>query len=206
MSDKPGDHPLPHAELDQREPLIYTLKAGTTIFRIHPSGYGAVFFGRAGNYRYDAPDCPNGSFGVMYAGEDLDCCFIESFGQTTGLPAMSGAYLEGRHFAELQLQSDLRFADLVEPGSLSRIGADGRLLTGSYKISQQWSAALRNHPARPDGIRYRSRRDPAKIAYAIYECPSSTFSVSEHGSLMEPKNRSRLNRLLQLYHVDLIEV
>ena len=67
----------------------------------------------------------------MYAGEDLDCCFIESFGQTTGLPAMSGAYLEGRHFAELQLQSDLRFADLVEPGSLSRIGADGRLLTGS---------------------------------------------------------------------------
>ena len=103
-------------------------------------------------------------------------------------------------------ESDLRFADLVEPGSLSRIGADGRLLTGSYKISQQWSAALRNHPARPDGIRYRSRRDPAKIAYAIYECPSSTFSVSEHGSLMEPKNRSRLNRLLQLYHVDLIEV
>ena len=203
MTDRPGDHPLPHPELDQREVLIQTLKAGTTIFRMHPSGCTAVYFGRTGNYRYDAPD---GSFGVMYAGEDLDCCFIESFGQTAGVPAVSGAYLEGRDFAEIQLQSNLRLADLVEPGSLSRIGADERLLTGPYSISQRWSAALRKHPTKPNGIRYRSRRDPAKIAYAIYDCPSTTFSVSEHGSLMEPRNRSQLNRLLELYKVDLIEV
>ncbi len=204
MSEKPGEHPLPHAELHQREPIIHTLEAGVVIFRIHPGAYGAVFFGRTGNYRYDAPDCPNGSFGVMYAGEDLDCCFIESFGQTAGVPAVSSAYLEERHFAELQLQSALRFVDLVEPGSLSRIGADGRLLTRSYKISQQWSAAFRNHPAKPDGIRYRSRRDPAKIAYAIYDCPMTTFEVTEHGSLMSPRNRARLNRLLQLDQVDLV--
>ena len=206
MTDGPGDHPLPHAKLDLREPLIHKLRAGTTIFRIHPSTYGAIFFGRTGNYRYDAPDCPNGSFGVMYAGEDLDCCFIESFGQTIGTPAVSGAYLEGRHFAEMELQSDLRLVDLVESGSLSRIGADGRLLTGSYKISQQWSAALRKHPTKPDGIRYRSRRDPANVAYAIYDRPIATFRVTEHGSLMDPKNRSQLNRLLRLYQVDLIDV
>jgi hypothetical protein len=203
MTDKPGDHPPPHAELNKREPLIHILKIGTVIFRIHPSVYGAVFFGRTGNYRYDAPD---GSFGVMYAGEDLDCCFIESFGATIGAPAVSGKYLEQRDYAEMQPQSDLRCVDLAAPGSLSRLGADGRLLTGSYKISQQWSAALRNHPCKPDGIRYRSRRDPAKIAYAIYDHPTVKFSVSEQGSLMEPKNRPQLNRLLEVYKVDLFDV
>jgi hypothetical protein len=205
MSDKPGEHPAPHPQLARRKPLIHTLKTGTTIFRIHPAAFGAVFFGKTGNYRYDAPDCPDGSFGVMYAGEDLDCCFIESFGQTTGAPAVTVAYLEERHFAEMQLQSDLHLVDLFESGSLSRIGADGRLLTGSYKISQQWSAALRSHPTKPDGIRYRSRRDPAKVAYAIYERPSSTFAVTEHGSLMDMKNRAQLNRLLDLYQVDLLD-
>jgi hypothetical protein len=206
MSDKPGDHPLPHAELDQRHPLVITLSAGKIIFRIHPVGYGAVFFGKTGNYRYDAPDCPNGSFGVMYAGEDLDCCFIESFGQTTGIPAVSGAYLETRGFAEMQLQRDLRLADLAESGSLSHIGADGRLLTGPYRISQQWSAALKKHPTKPDGLRYRSRRDPAKIAFAIFDCPTNTFKVTERGSLMDTANRLELNRLLKLYDVDLIDV
>lgn len=206
MSSTPGDHPYPHSELNQREPLIHTLTEGTVIFRIHPSAQGVIFFGRTGNHRYDAPDCPNGSFGVMYTGEDLDCCFIECFGQTTGVPAVSGAYLEQRDFAELELKVDLRFVDLVATGGLSRIGADGRLLTGAYEISQRWSAALREHPSKPDGIRYRSRRDPSKVAYAIYDCSASTFDVTEHGSLMDLRNRSMLNRLLQLYDVDLIDV
>jgi hypothetical protein len=33
----------------------------------------------------------------------------------------------------------------------TRVGADGRLFTGSHKIAQQWSAALRAHPCKPDG-------------------------------------------------------
>ncbi len=114
--------------------------------------------------------------------------------------------MEDRYLAELELTKDLSFIDLAETGGLSRIGADARLLTGSYKIAQQWSAALRKHPAKPDGIRYRSRRDPARIAYAVYECPRSTFKVTNRGSLMNPANRKLLNELLELYKVDLIDV
>ncbi len=114
--------------------------------------------------------------------------------------------MEDRYLAELELTKDLSFIDLAETGGLFRIGADARLLTGSYKIAQQWSAALRKHPAKPDGIRYRSRRDPARIAYAVYECPRSTFKATNRGSLMNPANRKLLNELLELYKVDLIDV
>lgn len=206
MSDRPGDHPPPHAELGRRQPLLYVLKEGAVIFRLHRRVHEAVFFGKTGNNRFDAPDCPSGSYGVMYAGEDPHCCFIESCGQTTGAPAVSGAYLEGRYLAELELTRAVTFIDLAESGGLSHLGADARLLTGSYKIAQQWSAALRKHPVKPDGIRYRSRRDPGRVAYAIYECPRSTFKVTNRGSLMNPANRKLLNELLDLYKVDLIDV
>jgi hypothetical protein len=206
MIDKPGDHPGPHPELDGRTPLAVTLKKGTVIFRLHRRIHDPLFFGKTGDYRFDAPDCPNGSFGVMYAGADPHCCFIESCGQTMGVPAVSGDYLTDRHIAEIELMKDLSFIDLAGTGALSHVGADARLMSGSYPIAQQWSAALRGHPVRPNGLRYLSRRDPTRIAFAIYDCPRSTFRVTNRGSLMDSANRLLLNELLSLYNVDLIDV
>jgi RES domain len=204
MIDLPGDHPPPHTGLDRQKPLIFTLKKGDLLYRHHQSIHGPVFFGMTGNYRFDAPDCPSGSFGVLYAGADPHCCFIESCGSTTGTPAVSGAYLQAREIARIELAEDLRFIDLAASGGLSHIGADARLLSGSYRISQQWSAALRSHPTKPDGIRYLSRHDPTRVAYAIYTRLASSFRSSSLGSLMDPKNRALLNRLLTDYQVDLI--
>ena len=111
-----------------------------------------------------------------------------------------------RYLAELELTRDLTFIDLAATGGLSHLGADAQLLTGSYKIAQQWSAALRKHPVKPDGIRYRARHDPSRVAYAIYDCPRSTFKATNRGSLMNPANRKLLNELLDLYNVELIDV
>jgi hypothetical protein len=206
MTDKPGDHPPPHPELDRRKPIIFNLKSGTVIFRLHPRIHDPVFFGRTGNFRFDAPDCPDGSFGVMYTGEDPQCCFIESCGQATGAPAVSGAYLADRHLAEMEVIKDMRFIDLAASGGLSAIGADARLMSGSYTVAQQWSRALRNHPSKPDGIRYLSRHDPTRAAFAIYDCPRTTFKITDLGSLMDTSNRTLLSNLLDLYQVDLIDV
>jgi hypothetical protein len=202
--DLPGDHPLPHSGLDRQKPLIFTLKKGDLLYRHHQSIHGPIFFGMTGNYRFDAPDCPSGSFGVLYAGADSHCAFIESCGPTTGTPAVSGAYLQAREIARIELAEDLRFIDLAASGGLSHIGADARLLSGSYRISQQWSAALRNHPTKPDGIRYLSRHDPTRVAYAIYTRQPSSFQLSSLGSLMDPKNRALLNQMLTDYLVDLM--
>jgi hypothetical protein len=92
----------------------------------------------------------------------------------------------------------------VEPGGLTRIGADGRLFTGSYKIAQRWSAALKKHPTKPDGMRYRSRHAPERIAYAIYSRSPATFAVSSMGSFTDPANERLFRTILKTYKFALI--
>ena len=205
MTDMPGEHPLPHPELHAQTPLIFTLKIGDVLYRHHQSVHDPIYFGMSGNYRFDDPDCPTGaSFGVLYTGGDTHCCFIESCGSTTGVPAVSGAYLDAREIARLELTEELRFIDLASSGGLTRLGADARLVTGSYKVAQRWFAALRLHPSNPDGIRYLSRHDPTRVAYAIFTRPCTTFNVISLGSLTASPNRTTLNQLLRDYNVDLI--
>ncbi|HLH36236.1 MAG TPA: RES family NAD+ phosphorylase [Alloacidobacterium sp.] len=205
MTDQPGDHPLPHRELTSQTPLIFTVKSSDVLYRHHRADKDPIYFGTSGNNRFDDPDCRAGhAFGVLYSGEDPQCCFIESCGGTTGVPAVSGAYLDARAMATLELTEDLHFVDLYSTGGLTRIGADGRLFTGSYKIAQRWSRALRAHPSKPDGIRYPSRHDHTRIAYAIFSRPPSTFKTGSLGSLMAPGNRALLDDILSLYQVELL--
>ena len=164
MTEMPGDHPLPHPELHTQAPLIFIVNVGAVLYRHHQSVHDPIYSGTSGNYRFDDPEGPAGaSFGVLYTGEDPHCCFIESCGATTGVPAVSGAYLDTREIARLEMAEELRFIDLASSGGLTHIGADARLVTGSYKIAQRWSAALRLHPSKPDGIRYPSRHDPTRV-------------------------------------------
>jgi hypothetical protein len=205
MTELPGEHPLPHPELSMQTPLIFTVKVGEILYRHHPTVNDPLYFGMSGNNRFDDPDCATGAtFGVLYLGEDPHCCFIESCGATTGVPAVSGAYLDARSIAKIELTEELRFVDLASSGGLTHVGADGRLLTGSYRVAQRWSAALRLHPAKPDGIRYLSRHDPTRIAYAIFTRSTAGFKVSSMGPLTAYANRALLNQLLRDYNVDLI--
>jgi len=205
MIDPPGDHPLPHPELDSQEPIIFVVHQGEVLYRHHQSIHDPIFFGMTGRYRFDDPECPSaGSFGVLYAGGDPECCLLESCGSTTGVPAVSGAYLDARQIARMELTEDIRFIDMVEPGGFTSIGADGRLVTGSYKIAQQWSAALKKHPSKPDGIRYRSRHAPERIAYAIYSRSRATFLVSSMGSFTDPANEALFKIILKTYKFALL--
>jgi hypothetical protein len=120
------------------------------------------------------------------------------------VPAVSGAYLDARAIARIELTESLRFVDLVSDGGLASIGADGRLATGSYVVAQRWSSALKKHPLKPDGIRYRSRHAPERIAYAIYERPSSSFNVTSIGSFTDPANEALFKRILKTYNFALI--
>ncbi|MGD0778518.1 MAG: RES family NAD+ phosphorylase [Candidatus Solibacter sp.] len=205
MIDLPGDHALPHAELPAQNPLIFTVPAGGLLYRHYQKINNPIHFGKTGAYRFDDPECPNsGCFGVLYVGADPECCLLESCGSTTGVPAVSGAYLNARAIARIELTERLRFIDLVSDGGLASIGADGRLVTGSYRVAQRWSAALRKHPCKPDGIRYRSRHAPERIAYAIYERPPTTFIVTSMGSFTDPVNEALFQCILKTYNLALI--
>jgi RES domain len=205
MTDKPGDLDPPHPELPTQTPLIFDLKMGDVLYRHHQSALDPIYFGTTGKNRFDDPDCPAGhSLGVLYAAEDAHGAFIESCEISARAPAVSGAYLDARAMALMEVTQDLRFVDLFTTGGLTRIGADSRLFAGSHTIAKQWSAALRSHPCKPDGIRYPARHDHTRAAYAIFSRPPSTFKVSSLGSLMAPANRALLNDILTLYNVDLI--
>ncbi len=205
MIDRPGDHPPPHAELATQDPLIFTVTVGQVLYRHHQTIHDPLFFGKTGNYRFDDPSCPaTGCFGVLYVGADPECCLLESCGSTTGVPAVSGAYLDARAIAKLELAESLRFIDLVSEAGLASIGADGRLATGSYTVAQQWSAALKRHPCKPDGIRYRSRHAPERVAFGIYERPPTTFKVTSMGSFTDPANDALFKRILRRYNFALI--
>ena len=189
MTDHPGDHPLPHPELASQTPLIFTMKEGEVLYRHHLAAHCPVRFGTTGNNRFDDPHCPaDHTFGVLYVGADPHCCFIESCGPTTGVPAVSGAYLDDRAMAELELTEDLHFIDLFSTGGLTRIGADGRLLPALTRLPSIGRLHCGHTQSKPDGIRYPSRHDHARVAYAIYSRPASAFKVISLGSLMALPN------------------
>jgi TIR domain len=53
---------------------------------------------------------------------------------------------------------------------LSQLGIDlGTLLAPGSEAGRRWSWALWSHPQRPDGLIYRSRRDPSQLLVALYD-------------------------------------
>jgi hypothetical protein len=191
-----GTHPEPPADLAGRKPLLYELKPGLKLFRMYHSNSHPMYFGRTADNRFDYP---GRSFGVLYLGMDEYCSFIETFGQTTGIRSISTMQIEARRLAELEVVRPLKLIDLCSSGGLARIGADAGLLSGSHEVSQRWSAALRSHPIKPDGILYPARHDPARRACAIFDCPASVFRMSGRGSLLDSRNIQVLQSILNTY-------
>jgi hypothetical protein len=201
VTDQPGEHPEPHSDLSDRSPLLYPLDVGTTLSRIHDKDYGPLYFGTKSSYRFDSPD---GTFGVLYAGFDEHCAFIETFGQSTGDRVVSQKALKKRHLSYLTLKQPFELIDLANSGGLARIGADSRLFSGSHAIAQRWSAALRGHPAKPSGILYPARHDTARLACALFDLPGSAFGVNTVGSLMDDPHQKLLALILGTYDFGLI--
>jgi hypothetical protein len=201
MTDQPGEHPEP-GDLTARLPLLIELDPGTTLSRIHNRNYGPIYFGRKGRYRFDSPDH---SFGVLYVGRDESCAFIETFGQVTGINLVTRTELEEHHLSYLKTTQPLRLIDLASSGSLPRIGADARLLSGSRAIAQRWSAALRGHATNPGGLLYPARHDPARNACAIFDLSESAFEVISAGSLLDSNHAALLAEILDRYDFGLID-
>jgi RES domain len=110
VTDFPGEHPDPPGDLEISEPLITQLPMGAILCRLHARGKNPLFFGRTGGNRFDSPDR---SYGVLYAGRDEYCSFIETFGQTTGIRTVTATALEGLHLAHLELLRPMKLIDAL---------------------------------------------------------------------------------------------
>ncbi len=196
----PGPHPEPPADLDDREPLIASVDQ--VWFRIYQLRRGPIFFGRGRTHRFNAP---GSEFGVMYMGGDEHCAFVETLGQETGCRIVTTAELLKRGWARVSLSRSVRLIDLVASGGLARIGADARLFAGEHSVSQRWAKALWAHRARPDGILYPTRHDPARPACALYDHCETLVTARPLGCVADPKHSALLGNILDTYGFELID-
>jgi chromosome partitioning protein len=194
-----GDYINPPADLP-----LYILERETLLFRIHRNNQGALYFNRNNGSRFSASD---GKYGVLYAGLDSSVCFLEIFGsQPYKSRVIDAESLQSMGLSQFFLQRDLRLVDLSGAG-LALIGADSRVLTGSYQLSQAWSEALYQHAAKIDGIYYRSRHDPSKFLVALYENRVTPIDLQEQRitPLLDPSFASVLQRILDAYGYQLVD-
>ncbi|WP_437785808.1 RES family NAD+ phosphorylase [Sorangium sp. So ce1097] len=170
-------------------------------FRIHRLAHAPLFFGRSGDNRFDAPA---GEFGVLYAGKDAHCAFIEVFGHATGARLVEQGELAARGLARIAARRPLRLVNLAG-GGLARLGADARLTSGeSYAAAHRWALAIHDHPRRPDGIVYAARHDPSRVCAALFDRASADLEVTPLGSLADPAHAALLARVLDTYRFGLV--
>ena len=168
-------------------------------YRSHATRHGAVFFGRNRAYRFDAPD---GEYGVLYIGADPHVAFIESF-QIAGIhPAVTESKLRERSLSRIRIRRPVRLVNLADSGALTRIGADARIFTAAYTVSQRWSRAIQTHPEQPDGILYRPRHDPARLAAAFFDRIAERVTAVNLGAWLD--QRTVLADVLDTYGVGLV--
>lgn len=168
--------------------------------RIHRRVREPIYFGKAGEQRFDDPDR---NFGVLYASTDIRGAFVETFLRNRNDRHISLTEIEGRQVSEILFPDSLRLVDLTADG-LVRLGADARLTSGDYRVSQRWALAFYHHRDQPDGILYCSRWDLSRRCVAAFDRGRSGISWSSLGSLADLRNRTLLGHLLDLYNFKLI--
>lgn len=177
---RPGPPRLPPGDLVRRPLPLVPVAAGTTLFRIHRTGLGALHFGReadaAARQRWDAPDA---GYGVCYLATAGHVAFAETLLRDLAIEAIPEDELRRRSLAEIETARPLRLVNLANEG-LRRLRATASVVHGSYDVTWAWSAALHAHPDAPDGIRYRARHDDADFAVALFD--RAADAVRERGT------------------------
>jgi hypothetical protein len=136
-----------------------------------------------------------------------DGAFIETFGRretsgvTPGWNVVTLRVLAARDRTQVTASRLLRLVDLTGSG-LAQIGADSRLASGSYDVSQRWALSFFQHPSEPDGMFYRTRHDPSRFAAAIFDRAASVLRTVSLGSLADPDRASLLSDILLTYGYD----
>ncbi len=203
----PPPHPDPPPNFHTYELPLLTLDPDSgnqwpRLYRCaHESG---LYFGKARRYRFDDPE---GDYGVLYAGRDIQCAFIETFGDSrgpTGDLEIARGDVAKSCIALIVILRRLHVVDLSGPGS-AQIQADARLTAGGdYGLSQRWGRTIFEHPQRPDGVLYRARHDQNRLSLALFSRASDALTETLQGGLFEPNTRPLLTEILREYKIALL--
>lgn len=154
-------------------------------------------------YRFDAPD---GSYGVLYAGENEACAFVETFLRVPrAAERVSRHDLATRAISVVTARRPLRLVD-VTGHHLAQLRVDSNIFaTTDYPATQAWSNAFFAHPDAPDGLLFHSRHDPSVHAVALFDRVEAEVEAQLRvPSLVDPGFAAKLGEILDRYDVALI--
>ena len=199
MSRPPGPLPPPPGDFASRKlPLV---EAKGPLFRLHARRRDPLHFGRTASWRFDDP---GRRYGVCYTATDVHGAFAETFTKALRAGLIAEAELRSRGLARISCRRPLALVDLATSGGLAKIRADARLFAGEHAVARVWSAAMHDHPSKPDGILCPARHDPARMACAVFERAKGVLRVEDLGSLIEGALLPTLSELLDTYGLGLV--
>lgn len=163
-----GEPALPPADLAAREIHAFT-ELSLRWQRIGQTRFAPLFYSQSDGWRFSAPDMP----GVLYLGDSAQTCFWEVFWDDLATRSanerrLDFAKVQERSLWELEIPSGLRVVDTTNAATQRAMSAHGGTFLGSYAVCQRWARALRQHPARFDGILYASVRDMPGRCLALF--------------------------------------
>jgi len=195
---KPGKHPKPPVDFDSKRLPVIAYK--NKFYRIFPISNSPVHFGKTGNNRFDAP---HNEFGVMYVGCDAYCAFIETAQLISGIdyPAVSFQWIAQKGICIFKTTHELHLVNLTKSEEMIALGADARIWTADYTISQLWSFSFWKHPQHPDGIIYPARHDYLRKSIALYNRAKKKISIENKHKL---SNYNELETIVDFYKIGLL--
>ncbi|HEX8432906.1 MAG TPA: RES family NAD+ phosphorylase [Longimicrobium sp.] len=149
-----------------RKPPVAVVAVMRPLWRVHRSGVGALWFGARGIGRFDDPAL---GFGVCYLGETPGVAVLETLVRGSSRCVVDRREWEARSVSRVHLSAKLRVLQF-EGSRLPEfgIGAD-RAHAGIYDECQRLAADVHATLPDVDGIQFRSRWDPSRLCWAIFE-------------------------------------
>jgi hypothetical protein len=165
--------PSPPLDLVGRRPAIRKLRLGKVLHRFSTKPHHPIYFDRSSAGRLNAPD---GSYGVLYVANARRGAFAETFLRRPGRTLLPRDLVDRKEYSTLEATRTLHMVRLYGRG-LAVLGCTAEVTHGSlpYDLPQAWSHAVHAHPARVDGIAFRSRHDDNEICFAIFERPGNAL-------------------------------
>jgi hypothetical protein len=173
-----------------------------TLYRISKQKFtDPIYWSRRGLYRFDTPTA---KYGVLYTGRTFETALLEVFGdQWLDRRITARDFLKEFDVCELGLERRLKVVNLSGK-ELDRLGTDANIFASlAYDVTQEWARLFMEHPDKPHGIRYPSRKNERLHNFALFSTAAATAAatVARRYPLLD---HPHLFRLLQSYRVALI--
>jgi hypothetical protein len=151
-----------------QEPPLVDVPVSRTLWRVHWTKGGAIWYGPAAKatHRFDDPAL---GYGVLYVAETPGVAVLETLVRGSSRCTVDPQEWRNRSITRVRLAEKLQVLQFEgEHLPDFEIGAE-RAHAGVYDECQALSAKVHASLSNVDGIQFRSRWDPSRLCWAVFD-------------------------------------